>query len=146
MNKYNATMDQLKATYEGQKIMSSKSIEVTEKDRDLGANPIHVNGRMNGYISRIKYFAFALSFSQIDKLLKEGPNKNRFRPSGQAPVSNDLTVAVGIDVTNFSGPIYTPNSAAFDANVPGYQTDAWWTSGNQAHGAMGTHETGWGPQ
>jgi len=146
MNKANALGAGVQANYAAQRILGSKSIVVTEKERDLGNIPIAINGRMNGYISRIKYFAFALSYSQIDKLVKEGPNPTMFRPSQQAPISNQQSVQVGIDVTNFSGPIYTPNSAAFDANLPGYQTDAWWTSGNQPHGAMGTHETGWGPQ
>jgi len=146
MNKANAIAADAQAHLRNQKIGGITNITQTEKERNLGNIPITVNGRMNGYISRIKYFAFALSYAQIDKLVKEGPNKTMFRPSQQAPTSDSPNIAVGFDVTNFSGPIYTPNSAAFDANLPGYQTDAWWTSGNQPSGAMETHETGWGPQ
>lgn len=146
-DKINTGRADLQANFNSnKKITGVTSITVTEEERDLGNIPISVNGRMNGYISRIKYFAFALSYSQIDKLVKEGPNKTMFRPSQQAPTSDAANIAVGFDVTNFSGPIYTPNSAAFDANLPGYQTDAWWTSGNQPSGAMDTHQTGWGPQ
>lgn len=146
-DKFGAGMDALNSSNEAsKKLTSMTSITVTETERDLGNIPLAVNGRMNGYISRIKYFAFALSYSQIDKLVKEGPNKTMFRPGQTAPLSDSPNVAVGYDVTNFSGPIYTPNSAAFDANLPGYQTDAWWTSGNQPSGAGETHQTGWGPQ
>lgn len=146
MNKYNAQVALAKANFSTGQILSSNTTVVTEKDVELGINPISINGRMDGYISRIKYFAFALSYAQIDKLVKEGPNKTMFRPSNTPPVADNAAIAVGIDVTNFSGPTYVPNSAAFDANLPGYQTDAWWTSGNQPHGAMETHQTGWGPQ
>jgi hypothetical protein len=146
-DKFSAGMNALSSSNEaGKKLTSMTSVTVTEKERDLGNIPLAVNGRMNGYVSRIKYFAFALSYSQIDKLVKEGPNKTMFRPGQTAPLSDSANVAVGYDVTNFSGPIYTPNSAAFDANLPGYQTDAWWTSGNQPSGAAETHQTGWGPQ
>jgi len=146
-DKFGAGMGALNSSNEAaKKLTSMTSITVTETERELGNIPLAVNGRMNGYISRIKYFAFALSYSQIDKLVKEGPNKTMFRPGQTAPLSDSPNVAVGYDVTNFSGPIYTPNSAAFDANLPGYQTDAWWTSGNQPSGAGETHQTGWGPQ
>ena len=146
MSKANAIAADAQARFRNQNITGITSVTQTESDRDLGNIPITVNGRMNGYISRIKYFAFALSYAQIDKLVKEGPNKTMFRPSQQAPTSDAPNIAVGFDVTNFSGPIYTPNSAAFDNNLPGYQTDAWWTSGNQPSGAMESHQTGWGPQ
>jgi len=146
MNKFNSQMDLMKKNSANSTILGSSTTVVTEKDVNLGANPIHINGRMNGYISRVKYFAFALSYAQIDKLVKEGPNKTMFRPSNTPPISDSTNIAVGIDVTNFSGPIYVPNSAAFDNNLPGYQTDAWWTSGGQPHGAVETHQTGWGPQ
>ena len=146
-DKFNSQVKSFGASYDAsKKLTGMKSITVTETERDLGNIPLSVNGRMNGYISRIKYFAFALSYSQIDKLVKEGPNKAMFRPGQTAPLSDSPNIAVGFDVTNFSGPIYTPNSAAFDANLPGYQTDAWWTSGNQTHGSGETHQTGWGPQ
>lgn len=38
---------------------------------------------MKGYVSRLKYFAFALHFQQIEKLLREGPNKIVFENKGQ---------------------------------------------------------------
>ncbi len=38
---------------------------------------------MKGYVSRLKYFAFALHFQQIEKLLREGPNKIIFENKGQ---------------------------------------------------------------
>jgi len=133
-----------------QNVRSVTSITVTETERNLSQLPITINGRMNGFISRIKYFAFALSYAQIDKLVREGPNKKMFKPSAQSPLSDSSSIQVGFglgtDVTKFSGPIYTPNSNAFDANLPGYQTDAWWTSGNQPHGSSETHQTGYGPQ
>jgi hypothetical protein len=99
---------------------------------------------MNGYASRIKYYAFALSFSQIDKLLREGPNPTMFRPSAAAPTSGTQNVAVGWD-SKTNGPLYVPNSNAFDKNLPGYQTDAWWTSGNAYPGNGNPHESGEGP-
>ena len=101
----------------------------TEKDRDVRGVPIAITGRMNGFASRIKYFAFALSYAQIDKLLREGPNPNLFKPSGQAPLSASPVVTLGWDVTANTGPTYVPNANAMDKNLPGYQTDSWWTSG-----------------
>jgi len=38
-------------------------------------NITNVTGAASAHISRVKYFTYALSFSQIDKLLREGPNK-----------------------------------------------------------------------
>lgn len=101
----------------------------TEMERNVSGLPIAINGRMNGFASRVKYFAFALSYAQIDKLLREGPNPNVYKPSGQAPLSISPTFAMGWDVTTNSGPTYVPNPNALDKNLPGYQTDSWWTGG-----------------
>ena len=99
----------------------------TETEKDVGGAPITIAGRMNGFASRIKYYAFALSYAQIDKLLKEGPNPTMFRPSGPS-ISIMPHIAVGWDLNFNSGPAYVPNSNQFDKNLPGYQTDSWWTS------------------
>jgi hypothetical protein len=40
--------------------------------KDLG---ITVDGPMKGMLSRLKYFAYALNYSQIDELYREGPSK-----------------------------------------------------------------------
>ena len=40
--------------------------------KDIG---IKVNGPMKGMVSRIKYYAYALNYSQIDELYREGPSK-----------------------------------------------------------------------
>ena len=107
---------------------------------------LKVIGRMNGYASRVKYFAFALSYSQIDKLLREGPNPTMFRPSQASPLSVSPHIAIGWDIKANSGPLYVPNANAFDQNLPGYQTDSWWTSGNAYSGNGAPHEPGFGPQ
>jgi len=132
----------------GSNIMGGSSTTTTETDRSKETEklPIKCNGRINGYISRVKYFAFALSFSQIDKLVKEGPNTNRFRPSNEPPVSMSPTLGVGLNLSLNSSPIYVPNSAAFDNNLPGYQTDAWWTTDNGMSGTGPNHLAGYGPQ
>jgi hypothetical protein len=129
-----------------EKAAGSATSQITkETEKNLKGVPITILGRMNGYASRIKYYAFALSFSQIDKLLREGPNPTMFRPSATAPTDPSQTVAVGWDTKNNSGPLYVPNSNAFDKNLPGYQTDAWWTSGNAYPGNGNPHESGEGP-
>ena len=99
----------------------------TETEKDLTGLPITITGRMNGFASRIKYHAFALSYSQLDKLVKEGPNQTMFRPSGPS-ISLMPHLAVGWDLNFNTGPAYIPNSNQFDKNLPGYQSDAWWTS------------------
>jgi hypothetical protein len=40
--------------------------------KDLG---IKVDGPMKGMVSRLKYYAYALNYSQIDELYREGPSK-----------------------------------------------------------------------
>ncbi len=42
---------------------------------DLQAHPFKVDGPMKGMMSRLKYYAFALNYSQIDTLYREGPSK-----------------------------------------------------------------------
>lgn len=117
---------------------------ITEKERDLGANLLRINGRMNGYVSRIKYFAFALSYSQIEKLMREGPNPKRAGGGADMTTPN---ISFGYDVVK--GPKYVPNPNAIDNNLPGYQSDSWWTStdfmGSNAGPEPGNHY-GWGPQ
>jgi hypothetical protein len=124
---------------------SSTANTTTEKEKDLTGVPIAITGRMSGFASRIKYFAFALTYTQIDKLLKEGPNKDRFRPASVPPTTVEQNVAVGYNTTTNSGPVYVPNSSAFDQNLPGYQTDAWWTSGGSPGQGYNDHP-GLGPQ
>jgi len=117
---------------------------ITEKERDLGANLLRINGRMNGYVSRIKYFAFALSYSQIEKLMREGPNPKRAGGGSDMTTPN---ISFGYDV--IKGPKFVPNPNAIDNNLPGYQSDSWWTStdymGSNAGPEPGNHY-GWGPQ
>jgi hypothetical protein len=38
------------------------------------SDTINVNGAMKGMISRVKYYAYALAYSQIDSLYREGPS------------------------------------------------------------------------
>ena len=118
----------------------------TETERDLKGVPIAILGRMSGYASRVKYFAFALSYSQIDKLLKEGPNPSMFRPAQAAPISVSPNIAIGWDVKLNSGPLYVPNANSFDNNKPGYQTDSWWTSGEAYSNNGPPHAAGLGPR
>jgi hypothetical protein len=40
-----------------------------------------VEGPMKGMVSRLKYYAFALNYSQIDSLYREGPSKKIVSPS-----------------------------------------------------------------
>lgn len=124
---------------------ASVANKTEETEREVSPK-ISITGRMNGFASRVKYFAFALTYAQIDKLLKEGPNSKVYKPSGQAPVSSSPTVSVGWDVTSNSGPSYIPNSNAFDKNLPGYQIDSWWTSdANTSAGYAGGND-GLGPR
>lgn len=47
---------------------------------------IQIDGPMKGMISRMKYYAFALNYSQIDELYREGPSKKVVSKSfGQKP-------------------------------------------------------------
>ena len=133
----------------GGTLTSKTTINRTETDMDLSALPITINGRMNGFISRIKYFAFALSYSQIDKLIREGPNPRRGGGRDNNPLSTSPSISLGYGVTNFTGAQYVPNPNAIDNNLPGYQTDSWWTStdfmGSNQGPAPGNHY-GFGPQ
>ncbi len=44
-------------------------------------NGFMVSGAMKGMISRVKYYSFALNFSQIDRLYREEPSKKIVSPS-----------------------------------------------------------------
>jgi len=82
-----------------------------------------VVGHMSGYVSRVKYFAFALTYAQIDKLLREGPSKKIYQ-SKRDPVLDD---------PNFSlMPVWSVKPQAV---LPFYQTDDWWTS--DVHSGLG---------
>ena len=128
--------------------VNSASLTVTtESEKNLKGIPLAINGRMNGFASRIKYFAFALSYAQIDKLMKEGPNPKVYKPSGAPPLSASPTVAVGWDLKANIGPTYVPNANAFDKNLPGYQMDSWWTADRAGTSAgYATGNDGLGPR
>lgn len=74
------------------------------------ANSILNSVPLNGYVSRLKYFAYALSFTQIDELLRMGPNKISYKKKG-----SEL------------------DQASFDIGL--FQTDDWITSTN--HSGLG---------
>lgn len=82
-----------------------------DRGTQLGKSSMRVIGAMKGYVSRVKYFAFALTYTQIDKLLREGPNPK----------------------------IYVPKQSLADTNLfetlPFYQTDDWWSS--DVHSGLG---------
>ena len=61
-----------------------------------------IDGPMKGMVSRLKYFAYALNYSEIDSLYREGPN---------------------------TGTILQPSSNRANPNqqVPPYLLDNWWT-------------------
>lgn len=92
-----------------------------------GVKALTVIGAMRGYVSRVKYFAFALSYTQIDKLLREGPNKKVYKDKKE-PTDDDTTMQTGY--MNF-----LPNSMQISQNLPYYQTDDWWTS--DRHNGLG---------
>lgn len=94
-----------------------------------GTTKLQVVGAMRGYVSRVKYYAYALNYTQIDKLLREGPNKKLYVKKKDAMSSESV-----LDMTWNSS---VPNAMAFGQNLPFYQTDAWWTS---------TEHQGLGPQ
>jgi hypothetical protein len=103
------------------------SVTTTYKDdsvRTVGINEnkqISIIGAMRGYVSRVKYFAFALSYAQIDKLLRDGPSKQIYS-SSKDPVLNDSSFKV-------------LNVKAKPQILPFYQTDDWWTS--DVHSGLG---------
>lgn len=84
----------------------------TDNTTFLGGSKMLVIGAMRGYVSRVKYFAFALTYTQIDKLLREGPNQKIYVP--KQSVTNDTL---------------------FTQALPFYQTDDWWTS--DVHSGLG---------
>jgi hypothetical protein len=43
-------------------------------DAKQNMGDFRVNGAMNGMVSRLKYFAYALTYSDIDGLFREGPS------------------------------------------------------------------------
>jgi hypothetical protein len=100
---------------------------------DLAGSPLAIAGSMKGWASKVKYYAFALTYAQIDKLLKEGPTNTVYKPKNPT-LSTDATTVVGATLT---GKVTVPNSNQFDKNLPGYQTDSWWTSDSHS---------GWGPE
>jgi hypothetical protein len=71
-------------------------------DKSLFAD-YHIDGAMKGMVSRLKYYAYALNYSEIDSLYREGPNSN----SILQPSSNRAN----------------PNQ-----QVPPYLYDNWWTN------------------
>lgn len=101
----------------------------TDQGIATGTNKLKVVGAMRGYVSRVKYFTYALSYTQIDKLLKEGPNKKLYSKKKDA-MDSDSTM-------DMSWNSAITNSMAMGQNLPFYQTDDWWTS---------TDHQGLGPQ
>ena len=59
-----------------------------------------VDGAIKGMVSRVSYYAYALSYAQIDELLRSGPSNKVINPGGA--------------VTSFV--------------APPYLRDDWWTS------------------
>jgi len=92
-----------------------------------GTNALKVVGAMRGYVSRVKYYAFALNYTQIDKLLREGPNKKVYVKKKE-PVDDNAM----LDMTWSAS---MPNALQFSQNLPFYQTDDWWTS--DSHQGLG---------
>jgi len=50
----------------------------TTETTPVTTNTILTNGMMKGTVSNLKYFAYALSYTQIDQLLREGPIMKKF--------------------------------------------------------------------
>jgi hypothetical protein len=110
--------------------ISADAIDITvNKDQGVstGVRALTVIGAMRGYVSRVKYYAFALTYTQIDKLLREGPNK-KVHKTKKNPVEDATTIETGYH--NF-----LPNSMQMSSNLPYYQTDDWWTS--DSHQGLG---------
>lgn len=97
-------------------------------DNQSSSSEIKVVGAMIGHVSRVKYYAFALSYVQIDKLLREGPNQKIYKTKKNVLSDNPFAV------TNTTSII--PNAFQFSQNLPYYQTDDWWTS-SAAHQGLG---------
>lgn len=111
------------STEEGGVAVTAKIDQVntfTDQGVSTGTDKLRVVGGMRGYVSRVKYFAYALNYVQIDKLLKEGPNKKLYSKKKDAMDNNS-----SMDMSWNSS---TPNSMTMGQNLPFYQTDDWWTS------------------
>ena len=109
------------------KAESTTTTSFSDQGVSTGVKALTVVGAMRGYVSRVKYFAFALTYSQIDKLLREGPNKKIFKTK-KDPTNDETTMEIGS--THF-----IPNSMSMSNNLPYYQTDDWWTS--DSHQGLG---------
>lgn len=53
----------------------SPSIRFPRPEDKIEAGDYRVDGPMKGMVSRLKYYAYALNYSQIDHLYREGPSK-----------------------------------------------------------------------
>lgn len=97
------------------KAINSQSFD--DQGVKTGVSSMVVVGAMRGYVSRVKYFAFALSYTQIEKLIREGPNKKVMKPKNDP--TDETTMEMGYQ-----------NPMGMNVNLPYYQTDDWWTSNN----------------
>lgn len=102
--------------------VSSASSDLATKTIGEGASTFKVIGAIRGYVSRVKYFRFALTYAQIDKLLRDGPSKKIFN-SKKDVVLDDPTFQL------------LPSSTKSRPVLPYYQTDDWWTS--DSHRGLG---------
>ena len=110
--------------------IKANAIDITvNKDQGVstGVRALTVIGAMRGYVSRVKYYAFALTYTQIDKLLREGPSKKVYKPKKDV-VEDSTTIETGFNTI-------LPNSMQMSSNLPYYQTDDWWTS--DSHQGLG---------
>jgi len=85
---------------------------------------LRVIGAMRGYVSRVKYYAFALNYTQIDKLLREGPAKVIYKKA-KDPVMDNPQFSLS----------WTTQPTKAQPDLPFYQTDDWWTS--KQHSGLG---------
>ena len=115
----------------GSALSNSTSTE-TQTDVTYLNQPLQISGNMSGYVSKVRYFAYALSYAQIDRLLRDGPSPVIYRQGRQAPVSMLPRITIGWDVRKFFGKQTVPNPDSLDKNLPGYQSDGWWTSDNHS--------------
>jgi hypothetical protein len=99
---------------------------ITDQGVITNIKGLKVVGAMRGFVSRVKYFAFALNYTQIDKLLREGPNKKIYMKKG----SRDDTANIDMGWDNTC-----VNSMQVSQSLPYYQTDDWWTS--NSHQGLG---------
>lgn len=69
---------------------TTKECDKTTTETTTGTgNTMLTNGAMKGFVSNMKYFAYALSFSQIDQLVKQGPIMKKY--ISQKQKSKELT-------------------------------------------------------